>query len=369
MSTTELQTAAARESLPAAAPKTLKGLLASPGIQEQLAKCLPKHITPERMARVAMTALLRTPKLAECDQTSFFQALFKLSQWGLEPDGERAHLIPFENRSKGIVECQVIIDYKGYVELIYRSGVVKRLHADLVYEGDIFDYSLGEVSRHIPHFLRSDKQRPEHQGAVVGAYIIATMEAGISKTELMSAVEINHIRDLYSQGYARAERTGRKDSPWHKNWGEMAKKTVLRRIRKWLPLSAELRDAFDEDQDRTIDEQPAPQKYLGADEFEKLLAGPQAQAETEQSAEAEPTPESDPAPLAELTAALSAATTISQCRTLCTAWAGPESPLADAALCAEAERRCLAREAEIRAGRGERANQKDLLDKGSPAPA
>lgn len=100
----------------AEAPKktmTLRDHLQSEGVKNHIKMALPKHITPERMVRVALTALTRVPKLAECDQASFFKALFECSQWGLEPDGRRAHLIPFENKRKGIVECQLIFDYKG----------------------------------------------------------------------------------------------------------------------------------------------------------------------------------------------------------------------------------------------------------------
>ena len=69
--------------------------------------------TPDRFIRIALTALTRTPKLTTCDHGSFFQALLDLSQLGLEPDGRRAHLIPFRNNKRNCVECQLIIDYKG----------------------------------------------------------------------------------------------------------------------------------------------------------------------------------------------------------------------------------------------------------------
>jgi recombination protein RecT len=76
---------------------TIKERLQSPAFIQALAEIVPQHCKPERMARIAITALTRTPKLAECDQASFFRCLMDLSQWGLEPDGRRAHLIPFEN--------------------------------------------------------------------------------------------------------------------------------------------------------------------------------------------------------------------------------------------------------------------------------
>jgi hypothetical protein len=121
-------------------------------------------------------------------------------------------------------------------------------------------------------------------------------------------------------------------------------------------------DDLERMQESTFDGQTAAR-------MEAILGGTRATA-TPQAA-AQPEPEPAPAlppvdPLAELSELLASATTIRECATLCAAWAGPESTLPSAELLAEAERRCLAREAEIRAGRGERANQRELLDKGSP---
>ena len=127
---------------------TIRERLNGPEFRDEIAKILPKHITPERMARAATTALMRTPMLAECDQASFFQAMLLLSQYGLEPDGRNAHLIPFRNNKKQTVECQLIIDYKGMVELIERSALVSKIHADKVCENDVFEYDQGEIVQH-----------------------------------------------------------------------------------------------------------------------------------------------------------------------------------------------------------------------------
>lgn len=110
----------------------LRNELESAAFKEAVAKVLPKILPPERFVRVACTAMTRTPKLRECDRASFFSAMLALAQTGLEPDGRRAHLIPFENRKRGIVECQLIIDYKGLAELAMRSGLLSCLHADVV---------------------------------------------------------------------------------------------------------------------------------------------------------------------------------------------------------------------------------------------
>lgn len=130
-----------------AKPATIKQLLNSDSMKAQIAAALPQHMKAERMIRVATTAMLRTPKLEQCDQASFFKALLDLSAWGLEPDGRRAHLIPFENRQRGVLEVQLILDYKGLVELARRSGEVATIHADVICKNDEFEYGFGSEQK------------------------------------------------------------------------------------------------------------------------------------------------------------------------------------------------------------------------------
>lgn len=220
--------------------KDFKSLVANPKFKEQLAAALPKHLTSDRFVRVLMTATIKTPKLLECTQASLFKSVYDCASMGLEPDGRRAHLIPYENRRAGVVECQLIVDYKGLAELVMRSGLVSYLHADVVREGDTFDYSMGELQGHVPHFLRRDKDKPSEPGKVIAAYALARMKDGASKTEVMSYADVEAIRTR-----SRAGGSG----PWQTDWNEMAKKTAFRRLSKWLPLSPEIRDAMEKDGD------------------------------------------------------------------------------------------------------------------------
>lgn len=233
----------------AEAPKktlTLRDHLQSEGMKNHIKMALPKHITPERMVRVALTALTRVPKLAECDQASFFKALFECSQWGLEPDGRRAHLIPFENRKKGIVECQLIFDYKGLAELAYRSGLVKSIHAQEVREGDLFAFDMGQVTQHVPYAFRRDPGKPAQAGKVYAFYCVVEMAGEARKCEVMSQEEVNAIRDK-SQGYSAFKKGWAKTSVWEDYPIEMGKKTVFKRCSKWLPLSPEFMAAVTHD--------------------------------------------------------------------------------------------------------------------------
>ena len=218
-----------------AKPATIKQLLNSDSMKAQIAAALPQHMKAERMIRVATTAMLRTPKLEQCDQASFFKALLDLSAWGLEPDGRRAHLIPFENRQRGVLEVQLILDYKGLVELARRSGEVATIHADVICKNDEFEYGFGSEQKliHKPNLME--------RGEVLGAYAHVRLKDGTEQFEVLSKGEIDAVRKR-----SKAWNNG----PWVTDYNEMAKKTAFRRLSKWLPISAEMADAFEADDDR-----------------------------------------------------------------------------------------------------------------------
>lgn len=270
MTDQQLPTAPQRKPKPT---MTLRDHLESPGFAQQMAKVLPQHLTPERMARVAATAMTRIPKLTQCDQASFFSAMLTLSQIGLEPDGRLAHLIPYGTT------CQLIIDWKGLAQLAYRSGMVSTLHADVIHAGDLFEYDCGEIAKHVPHFLRVDSAKPKSVGEVVGAYAIAKMKDGSKMAVVLSEEEIDGIRKR-----SKAANAG----PWVTDKNEMRKKTAFRRLSKWLPLESEkYREALDAD-DASDPINVTPQEQVTAERFapapEKAL---QASAPAEPAATAQ----------------------------------------------------------------------------------
>ena len=231
-------------SKPASGKMAIKDHLNSDAFKQEVARVLPKHCTPERMVRTGLTALMKTPKLASCTPESFLNCMLQLSQWGLEPDGRHAHLIPYGD------QCTLILDYKGIVDLVLRSGSVRTIHADVVHEGDLFVYSLGEVKAHTPHFLRTDAAKPEKAGKIIAVYCHVVFNDGGLKSEVMSVEEVEKVR-----ASSRAGGSG----PWKDWWSEMAKKTVFRRASKWLKLSAEVADAFERDDDQFRPARPAMQ--------------------------------------------------------------------------------------------------------------
>lgn len=245
MSTASVPATSAEVPAPVAGRQlTIREQLRNPVMLQQIAMVVPQHMKPERMVRIALTALTRTPDLANCDQASFFRCLMDLSQWGLEPDGRHAHLIPRENRKRGCLECTMIIDYKGYVQLAYRSGFVKNIHADVVRKGDIFDYNRGQVVKHVPWYLRTDTSKPDQAGEIIATYCFVELKDGAEKSEALSREEVEGIRKRSAAGNR---------GPWVSDWSEMAKKTAFRRVSKWIPLSAEIVEVMERDDDRVED--------------------------------------------------------------------------------------------------------------------
>lgn len=187
----------------------------------KLAELLPRHMTPDRMVKVALNCVAKTPKLQECSLSSLLQCLVVAAELGLEPGGALGHLylVPFKGT------CTVIIGYRGLIELARRSGQLAQIEAHVVHENDEFavEFGLNPVMRHKPQ-LRGEPGKP------VLTYMIARLKDGSTHIEVMTQAEVERIK-------ARSRSAA--DGPWVTDPEEMAKKTVLRRGSKYLPLATE----------------------------------------------------------------------------------------------------------------------------------
>lgn len=210
-------------------PKDLAHLMASPQVQQQIRAALPRHMTPERMARIATTEMRRIPKLAECNPMSFLGAVIQCSQLGLEPGGSLGHvyLIPFGK------EVQVIVGYRGMIDLARRSGQIISIDARAVYEGDRFECELGLESKlsHTPDWSNPNRSDPAKLRFV---YAVAKLKDGGIQFDVMSKVEVDAIRKR-----SKSSSSG----PWATDYAAMALKTVVRRLFKYLPVSIEIQQA------------------------------------------------------------------------------------------------------------------------------
>lgn len=198
-------------------------------MEPAIKKALPSVITPERFTRMVMTAVSSNPQLAECSPASFCGAMMQAAQLGLEPNTQlgQAYLIPYRNHGK--LECQYQTGYKGLITLAYRSGQFKNIYAREVYEKDEFSYEYG-LEPQLKHVPSTGVDR----GPVIYYYGVFTLTNGGFGFEVMSMAEMKQFAMTYSQAYKKGRNT-----PWKTNFDEMAKKTVLKRVIKYAPLSAE----------------------------------------------------------------------------------------------------------------------------------
>lgn len=200
--------------------------------KKQLELALPKHLNADRLIRVALTAIQRSPKLLECTPLSIAGSLMQAAQLGLEPDGilGLAYLVPFHNSKTGRSECQLIAGYKGLMELARRSGFVSSIQARVVHDKDLFRYKFGlhPVLEHEP----SDEEDP---GPMTHAWALAHFVNGGFQYEVMSRQQIEKVR----KGSKSAN-----SGPWQTHYDEMAIKTVIRRLCGKLPLSPEAQRLF-----------------------------------------------------------------------------------------------------------------------------
>jgi len=200
----------------------------------QLAKLLPKVITPARFASIVINVIQEDDNLQQCTATSLVRCIFQSAQLGLTPGLRRqSYLVPFNNKKKNCKEAQLLIGYQGLMDLARRSGEIYKIDAKEVYEGDIFRYTDGydDSLVHEPiSKVRVDEADPiKRWEYVTHCYAWAKLKNGERQKVVMTRRQIEGHRDRYS----KAADVG----PWKTNAIEMALKTVLRELCNLLPSS------------------------------------------------------------------------------------------------------------------------------------
>ena len=241
-------------------PKTIEDYLKQ--MAPAMAQALPKHMDVDRLTRLAMTTIRTTPELKTADLPSLLGAVMQAAQLGLEP-GLLGHcyLLPFKNKKKGITEVQFIIGYKGMIDLARRSGQIQKIYAHAVYEKDEFEYELGLEPK-----LKHKPSTEADRGAFIGAYAVAHFKDGGYQFEFMPKSEIEKRK-------SRSKAASSQFSPWATDYEEMAKKTVIRHMWKYLPISVEIQQqvAYDEGTARSIkDITPNDEVFLEAPEYDVI---------------------------------------------------------------------------------------------------
>lgn len=218
--------------------KTIDHLLKR--LAPQIQRALPKHMTADRLARIALTTIRTNPKLLECTPESLMAAVMQSAQLGLEPGIlGHAYFVPFKNGKTGCTDVQFQIGYKGLLELVRRSGEVTSIAAHEVYENDFFEFEYGidEKLTHRPN-IAGDR------GEVYAYYAYAKYKDGGHSFLVMSKKDILEYAKKYSKSYYKGQFSG----PWATDFDAMAKKTVLKQLMKYMPLSIELQRQLSTDE-------------------------------------------------------------------------------------------------------------------------
>ena len=201
-------------------------------MESEFKAALPPQIPVERFIRTTLTAVQMNPDLLDADRRSLLAGCMKAAQDGLLVDGREAALVIFKTKNGPSAQYMPMLG--GILKKLRNSGELSSIAAHVVYEADLFEYELGdnEMIKHKPHL-------GPNRGRMVACYAIAKTKDGSIWREVMSAAEIDAVRNV-----SRAKDYG----PWSGPFAsEMWRKTVLRRLAKRLPSSADVDQVLDSD--------------------------------------------------------------------------------------------------------------------------
>lgn len=193
--------------------------------KERIERMLPEPRMIDQFMYAAEVSMGKNKALEGCSPVSVLNCLLTSAKYGILPDGRNAHLIPYGQ------ECQLQFDYKGFVHILIRDGVAKKVYCETICANDKFTWKNGEIVNHEISFPR---------GEILGVYCDITLADDTHQYELMDRDEIDKIKAC-SRGSSSSS------SPWNRFYSEMAKKSVFRRATKWLKLSPDVMDAMQND--------------------------------------------------------------------------------------------------------------------------
>lgn len=214
--------------------------------RKHLEDILPKSMNVERFTKIVLQSIAKTPKLAQCSPESLYIAMHSAAQLGLEPNGPLGHafLIPYWNTKANCYECQFQPGWRGLVALADRLCELTIL-AYVVHKGDQFKVTLG-CNPNIVHEPNFDG------GDITHVYAVAQSKDGRTRFEVMSVADVNAIK----QRTKSKDKEGNAVGPWRDDFGEMARKTVVKRLCKYLPISPDMADAIDADNRADFEDVP-----------------------------------------------------------------------------------------------------------------
>jgi len=185
-------------------------------------------VEPALLLRQAQAEVIKSPDLQQCDAVSLLHAVYDAARLGLAI-GLECHLVKYGRRA------QLIVDYRGYIAIAYRSGLITRVDATAVYAGDIFEpRAYPEPPYFVPQFRTGDPEKITHVMATV-----SLRDDPQPLYHVMTREDVERSRAVSAAGRA-------KDGPWVTWWDRMALKTVLRYLlSKRLPVTQVVAQALE----------------------------------------------------------------------------------------------------------------------------
>jgi recombination protein RecT len=259
-------------------------------VKERLFEGAPRHVSANRMITSAMMAFRDNPQLLDCSMDSQLSAIRQAAFYGWEIGGplSQAYLVPYKDT------CTLIPGYRGLIDMMRRSGEVTQIDCEVVHACDRFRQIKGDQAA-IHHEPSDDPKRKE--SPITHIYVIVHLRGGAKQRAVWTAAEIDYHKEQFSQGWKRAEKSGKRDSPWHKHWSTMAFKTAIVALvkRGLVPISGEIREALDKDESvsgltsavlpaeghTVIIDDPPPQLTDETDEAEPVETSTQTDADPE----------------------------------------------------------------------------------------
>lgn len=249
---------------------------------------LPDHVPRKRFLRAAHQAVRKTYGLEKCSRASIYDACERAATDGLMLDGREASIVVRYQNGENVASYEPM--YRGLLKLIRQSGQVSSIRARLIHANDHFVRHEGDDE----HYEHRPVDLGQEKGDIIGAYAIAVLKDGEVVRELMDREALEEIRNR-SSGWKAFVAKKIKTTPWATDFGEMARKTVLRRLSKYLPSSTDLPDSVDHDGDYEPDATIDHEEAGGAAELpEDRPAAPRRTKDAMKRATAASEPENEP---------------------------------------------------------------------------
>lgn len=201
--------------------------------RNDIADALADQIDVGRFTKTALVAARKSPRLRKCSVESIYESLLDSARLGLQPDGKEGAIVPYYDSDDERYQAQFQPMTEGISSLMLRSNNVAKVEARAVRENDQFDYSYG-TGQYIEH-----KPAREDRGDVIASYAIIYWTSTDEPT--IEVLEKEDIEDCRNASDAP-------NSPAWSDWyGEMARKSAVKRISKYADLSPEAREVIDVD--------------------------------------------------------------------------------------------------------------------------